>query len=138
VLVFFDNILIFNDSWSSHLQHVRVVLLWLRENNPAVKRIKCVFGTASIAYLGYVILVEGIAMDAEKVAAVKVWPTPCPICVVWGFLGLTGYYHKFIRSYSDIAAPLTQLLKQEAFRWTPEVEAAFNSLKAALTSTLVL
>jgi hypothetical protein len=63
---------------------------------------------------------------------------PRTVRAVHGFLGFTGYYKKFIYGYSDIAAPLTQLLKWESFRWSPEVEAAFKALKAAFTSVLVL
>jgi hypothetical protein len=88
VLVFFDDILIFSDSWSSHLQHIRVVLLRFCEHSLAVKRSKCAFGTESVAYLGHVISAEGVAMDAEKVAAVKAWPTPRTMRVMQGFLGL--------------------------------------------------
>jgi hypothetical protein len=72
-------------------------------------------------------------MDVEKVAAVKVWSTPRTVSIVQGFLSLTSYYRKFIRSNGDIADPLTQLLKREAFRWTPEAAMTFDSLKAALT-----
>jgi hypothetical protein len=71
VLVFFDDILIFSDSWSIHLQHVRVVLLGLREHSLAVKRSKCAFSIAFLTYLGHAILADGVTMDAEKVAAVK-------------------------------------------------------------------
>jgi hypothetical protein len=138
VLVFFDDILIFSDSWSSHLQHVRVVLHRLCEHSLVVKRSKCTFDTKSVVYLGHVISAEGVTMDAEKVAAVKVWLTPRTVHAVWGFLGLTCYYCKFIRSHGDIAAPLTQLLKREAFHWKPEAVAAFDSLKVALTSAPVL
>jgi hypothetical protein len=107
VLIFFGDILIFSDSWSSHLQHVRAVLHWLHEHSLAVKQSKCAFDTKSVTYLGHVISAEGVTMDAEKVAAVKAWPTPHTVRVVQGFLSLTGYYRKFIRSYGDIAAPLT-------------------------------
>jgi hypothetical protein len=103
-----------------------------------VKRNKCVFGTEFVAYLGHVISAEGVAMDTEKVATVKAWPPPRAVHAVRGFLSLTGYYRKFICSYNDIVAPLTQLLKREAFCWTPEAAAAFDSLKAALTSAPVL
>jgi hypothetical protein len=71
VLVFFDDILIFSDSWTSHLQHVRAVLQCLREHNLIVKRSKCIFGTTSMAYLGHVILAQGVAMDADKVSLSK-------------------------------------------------------------------
>jgi hypothetical protein len=77
-------------------------------------------------------------MDAYKVEAMRVWPLPRTVHAIRGFLGLTGYYRKFIQSYGGIAAPLTQLLKREAFSWTPATTAAFEALKAALTSALVL
>jgi hypothetical protein len=75
VLVFYD-ILIFSDSWSSHLQHVRAVLERLREQNLSVKKTKCSFGAESVAYLGHVISAQGVAMDADKVAVVHAWPQP--------------------------------------------------------------
>jgi hypothetical protein len=138
ILVFFDDILIYSDSWSSHLQHVRTVLQRLRNHNLAVKHSKCSFGTTTVTYLGHVITAQGVAMDAEKIAAVQAWPPPRTVRVVHGFLGLIGYYHKFIQSYGELAVPLTQLLKREALRWTPEASKAFDSLKAALTSAPVL
>jgi hypothetical protein len=107
VLVFFDDILIFNHSWSSHLQHVRVVLQRLRKHNLAVKQSKCSFGATMVQYLGHVISVQGVAMDADKVEAVRAWPLPQTVRAIRGFLRLTGYYWKFIQSYGDIAAPLT-------------------------------
>jgi hypothetical protein len=135
VLVFFDDILIFNGSWSVHLQHIHAVLGHLQEHSLAVKRSKCSFGASTVAYLGHVITVEGVAMDADKVAAVRAWLT---LRIVRGFLGLMGYYRKFIRGYGDIAAPLTRLLKREPFQWSSVVTAAFDALKNALTSAPVL
>jgi hypothetical protein len=138
VLVFFDDILIFSDSWSLHLQHVRVVLQRLWEHSLALKQSKCSFGATTVQCLGHVISDQGVAMDADKVEAVCVWPQPRTMCTVRGFLRLTGYYRKFIRSYGDIATPLTQLLKWEAFRWTPATTEVFEVLKAALTSVPML
>jgi hypothetical protein len=138
VLVFFDDILIFSDSWSTHLQHVRAILCRLCEHSLAMKRSKCSFDASMVAYLGHAISAEGVTMDADKVEAVRAWPTPRTVHTVHGFLGLTGYYRKFIRGYSDITAPLTQLLKRESFRWPPEATTAFNALKNALTSASVL
>lgn len=77
-------------------------------------------------------------MDAEKVEAVQAWPQPRTVHAVRGFLGLTGYYQKFIRSYGEIAAPVTQLLKRESFMWSPDAAAAFESFKTALTTAPVL
>jgi hypothetical protein len=121
-----------------HLQHVRAVLSGLQEHRLAVKRSKCSFGATTVAYLGHVISEDGVAMDADKVEAIRAWPAPRSIRAVQGFLGLTGYYRKFIRSYGDIADPLTLLLKRESFRWSPEAAVTFDALKQALTSTSVL
>jgi hypothetical protein len=115
VLIFFDDILIYSSSWSDHLQHVRVVLTTLRQHQLAVKQSKCVFGSRSVAYLGHVISAGGVSMDPAKVEAVQAWPTPRTPRALRGFLGLAGYYRKFIRDYDSISGPLTQLLKQEAF-----------------------
>jgi hypothetical protein len=137
-LFFFDDILIFSDSWSSHLQHVRAILERLRAHNLSVKKSKCSFGEHSVAYLGHVISAQGVAMDADKVEAVRAWPQPRNVRAVRGFLGLTGYYRKFIRSYGDIAGPLTQLLKCDTFHWTSAANTTFEALKVALTTAPVL
>jgi hypothetical protein len=77
-------------------------------------------------------------MDANKVAVVRAWPQPHTVRAVWGFLGLTGYYQKIIRSYGDIAAPHTQLLKRNTFCWTSTTTIEFEALKETLTIAPVL
>jgi hypothetical protein len=77
-------------------------------------------------------------MDADKVAAVTAWPMPHSPRALWGFLGLTGYYQKFIRDFGSIASPLTRLLRRDAFAWDDEATAAFEALKGALTMGPVL
>jgi hypothetical protein len=138
VLVFFDDILIYSTSWSEHLQHVGLVFTTLRAHDLFLKRSKCSFGTPSVAYLGHVISADGIAMDSDKVAAVASWPLPRSPRGVRGFLGLAGYYRKFIRDFGSIAAPLTRLLRKEAFVWTTEADEAFAAMKRALSSAPVL
>jgi len=96
VLVFFDDILIYSSSWSEHLQHVRLVFDALRTHELHLKRSKCSFGSSSVAYLGHVISAGGVAMDSAKVEAVASWPEPRSARGVRGFLGLAGYYRKFI------------------------------------------
>src|SRR3954468_20867639 len=90
VLVFFDDILIYSASWAEHLQHVAIVFNELRAHHLHLKRSKCSFGTPSVAYVNHVILAEGVAMDADKVAAVAAWPLPHSPRALRGFLGLAG------------------------------------------------
>ena len=91
-----------------------------------------------MAYLGHVISADDVAMDADKVAAVAAWPPPRSARGLRGFLGLAGYYRKFIREFGLIAAPLTRLLRRDAFAWDTEAEEAFQALKRALTTGPVL
>ena len=114
VLVFYD-ILIYSPSWVVHLQHVKAVLQLMRDHRLFAKWSKCYIGEPSVAYLGHIISTEGVAMDAEKDAAVEAWPRPRLARALRGFLGLTRYYQKFIAGYGAVAAPLTALLNQEAF-----------------------
>jgi hypothetical protein len=115
VLVFFDDILIYSASWADHLRHLRVILAVLRQHCLFVKRSKCSFGVDTVAYLGHTISGAGVAMDPAKVQAIHDWPQPRSARVVRGFLGLAGYYWKFVHNYGTIAAPLTALLKKEGF-----------------------
>ena len=138
VLVFFDDILIYSSSWSEHLQHMGLVFTALRAHGLFLKRSKCSFEAFSVAYLGHVISADGVAMDSDKVTAVASWSTPRSPRGVRGFLGLAGYYRKFIRDLGSIAAPLTRLLRKEAFVWTAEADEAFAALKRALSSAPVL
>jgi hypothetical protein len=138
VLVFFDDILVFSRSRSEHLQHVKLVFQTLRENKLALKQAKCSFGAEKVAYLGHIISAVGVAMDPSKVEAVEAWPLPRMLRALCGFLGLAGYYRKFIAGYGVVATPLTALLKREAFKWTDEAEEAFKLLKQALMTAPLL
>jgi hypothetical protein len=91
VLVFFDDILIYSNSWTEHIQHLKVVLNVLRANTLHVKRSKCHFATSTVSYLGHVISQEGVSMDASKVESVASWPTPKSVQGLRGFLGLARY-----------------------------------------------
>jgi hypothetical protein len=138
VLVFFDDILIYSKTWADHLRHLRAVLDELQRHQLFIKRSKCSFGAPSVAYLGHIISATGVAMDPAKVAAIHDWPPPRSVRAVRGFLGLAGYYRRFVHNYGTVAAPLTALLKKDGFVWDDAAMAAFTTLKAAVSSAPIL
>jgi hypothetical protein len=139
VLVFFDDILVYSASFQEHLHHLDLVFQWLATDQWRLKLSKCRFAQREIAYLGHVISERGISTDPAKITAISSWPTPASVRALRGFLGLAGYYRKFIRHFGLIAKPLTDLLRKDTmFIWTSVHESAFQSLKAALCSAPVL
>ncbi|GBG62636.1 hypothetical protein CBR_g31271 [Chara braunii] len=138
-VVYLDDILVFSRSVQEHVQHLALVLQALRDNQYKINREKSSFGVPSVVYLGHVISGEGLAPEATKVAAVQDWPRPANICDVRSFLGLASYYRKFIKNFSAIATPLTDLTKKDtSFLWTSECQEAFTRLKEALIRAPVL
>eukprot|EP00253_Pinus_taeda_P011892 PITA_11892 len=138
VLLFFDDILIYSKSWKDHVEHVDRVLQLLEEKQLYAKRSKRFFGVQEVEYLGHIVSHEGVKVDPSKIKAFKEWKIPTSIKHLRGFLGLTGYYHKFVKNYGRIAAPLTTLLKKDAFSWTSEATKAFEHLKEAMCQAPVL
>ncbi|XP_066384997.1 uncharacterized mitochondrial protein AtMg00860-like [Miscanthus floridulus] len=133
MLVFFNNILIFSSSWAEHLQDISIVLDALRAHRLHLKHSKCSFGGLLGSVPRPCDFSSGVTMDADKVAAVASWPTPRSTHGLRGFLGLTGYYRKYIHDFGVIAAPLTHLLHKDAFAWSDEADTAFQALKQALS-----
>lgn len=139
VLVFMDDILVYSASLEEHLRLLQEVFEIIRANHFFIKLSKCSFAQKEVEYLGHIISGQGVATEPSKVQAVKQWPTPVNLKQLRGFLGLTGYYRKFIKGYGLISQPLTDLLKKAVpFVWTSATEAAFQSLKQALISAPVL
>ncbi|KAL0542645.1 hypothetical protein IC582_008834 [Cucumis melo] len=138
VLVFFDDILVYSRNEKEHALHLEMVLKVLRQHELYANQKKCQFAQVKIEYLGHVISGEGVAVDPEKIKAICEWPRPTNVKETRGFLGLTGYYRRFVRNYGTIAAPLTQLLKKGGFSWTEEATQAFDRLKSAMVSLPVL
>jgi hypothetical protein len=138
VLVFFDDILIYSKTWKDHLTHVDQVLSLLTQHQLFLKQSKCAFGASEVEYLGHLVGKDGVRVDPKKIEAMQDWPHPKTLKSLRGFLGLTGYYRKFVKNYGKIAAPLTALLKKNSFNWTPAAAQAFQTLKMAMCTTPVL
>nr|CAE05068.2 OSJNBa0094P09.7 [Oryza sativa Japonica Group] len=139
VVVFIDDILIYSQSEEDHQHHLRLVLGKLREHQLYAKLSKCEFWLSEVKFLGHVISAKGVAVDPETVTAVTEWKQPKTVTQIRSFLGLAGYYRRFIENFSKIARPMTQLLKkEEKFVWSPQCEKAFQTLKEKLVSSPVL
>ncbi|GJZ90056.1 ty3-gypsy retrotransposon protein [Tanacetum coccineum] len=138
VLVFFDYILVYSTSWELHLQHLETVFSILQSNLFFANQSKCEFGSSSISYIGHTVSSKGVSIDPLKVKAIKDWPLPKNIKQLCGFLRLAGYYRRFAAHYASLAAPLTQLLRKDAFVWSDSATTVFNNLKHALMHTPVL
>jgi len=138
-LVFLDDILIYSRTLEEHEQHVRRVLDALREQKLYAKESKCEFFKHEVEFLGHNVGRDGVRMMEDKVQAIREWPTPRSVRDVRAFLGTAGYYRKFIRDFSAIAAPLSELTKDSVkFEWAAPHEAAFVHLKAAIAQGPVL
>jgi hypothetical protein len=119
VLVFFDDILVYSHTFEEHLQHLENVFSLLRHDHWCVKLSKCSFATRQIAYLGYVISSDGVSICLEKIKVVVQWPVPTNGKELRSFLGLVGYYRKFVQHFGVISRPLTELLRKNSlFVWT--------------------
>nr|AAM74397.1 Putative retroelement [Oryza sativa Japonica Group] len=139
VVVFIDDILIYSKSEEEHEQHLRLVLEKLREHQLYAKFSKCDFWLTEVKFLGHVITAQGVAVDPSNVESVTKWTPPKTVSQIRSFLGLAGYYRRFIENFSRIARPMTQLLKKdEKFKWTAECDKSFEELKKKLVSAPVL
>ena len=141
VIVFLDDILVFSKSLPDHIQHVNEVLTTLRANKLFAKQSKCSLFKQRIDFLGYVISSNGIEMESNKVQQIISWPQPQTVKHVRQFLGLAGFYRNFIKNFSGIAAPLSDLMKNtnsHVFTWTAECTKSFNELKQIISTEPVL
>ncbi|GMI89548.1 hypothetical protein HRI_002624100 [Hibiscus trionum] len=138
VLVFFDDILIYSVDGATHLKHLRTVLETLKGHQLYAKRSKCCFGSKEVDYLGYVIAGGCISMNESKVKSISTSPVPSTVKELRSFLGLSGYYRRFVKGYGCLARPLTDLLKKRAWKWGLQEEEAFRRLKEAACSAPVL
>ena len=141
VAVYLDDVVVFSETWENHLSHIRGVLQRLRKYNLTAKPKKCQFGMHECIYLGHIVGNGQVKPDPNKLAAVKDYPIPKTKKEVRCYLGLTGYYRKFIANFAKLAMPLSDLTKKslpDKVNWSTECEVAFNSLKKALCESPVL
>ena len=139
VVVFIDNILIYSKNEAEHEQHLRVVLQRLRDHQLYAKFSKCEFWLDMVKFLGHTISSEGISVDPSKVQEVMDWKPPTSVHQIRSFLGLAGYYRRFIPDFSRIAKPMTELLKKGVkYNWDAKCDEAFHTLRAHLTIAPVL
>jgi hypothetical protein len=139
VVVFIDDILIYSKTEEEHAEHLRIVLGRLRDQQLYAKFSKCEFWLKEVEFLGHVLSGAGISVNPNKVSSVVGWKPPRNVGEIRSFLGLAGYYRRFIENFSKIAKPMTELLKKDRkFEWTDDCEASFNELKTRLTTAPVL
>ncbi|GJW33445.1 putative nucleotidyltransferase, ribonuclease H, partial [Tanacetum coccineum] len=139
IVVFIDDILVYSKSKEEHEQHLRAVLGILREKKLYAKFSKCEFWLERVSFLGHVVSAKGIEVDPAKVEAVTNWPRPKSVTEVRSFLGLAGYYRRFVEGFSSLASPLTQLIRKGVkFEWNDEREKCFEELKKRLVTAPIL
>jgi hypothetical protein len=139
VLVFFDDILVYSPTLAEHLIHLKQVLQLLANGKWQVKLSKCSFAQQRLSYLGHIISGAGISTDPAKISAIQSWPQPANVKELRSFLGLAGYYRRFVKHFAIIAKPLTALLRKDSlYVWTPAHSEAFSTLKTALMTAPVL
>jgi hypothetical protein len=139
VVVFINDILVYSRSEEEHEGHLRLVLQKPQDHKLYAKLSKCEFWLKQVAFLGYVISKGGISIDPSKFQDVLSWKAPMSVTDILSFLGLAGYYQRFIEGFSKISKPMTELLeKDKKFEWMPACEASFQEFKKRLMTTPIL
>ena len=139
VVVYFDDILIYSKHLTDHVAHLRSVLLVLRAEHLFVNFKKCDFCSESVVFLGFIVGKDGLSVDEEKIKAIRDWPQPTTMSQVRSFLGLAGFYRRFVKDFSTIAAPLTELTKKSVpFEWGASQNQSFDTLRERLTHAPLL
>ncbi|KAK5784835.1 hypothetical protein PVK06_039374 [Gossypium arboreum] len=139
VVVFIDDILVYSRNETEHAEHLRLVLQILRDKQLYAKFSKCEFWLREVSFLGHVVSASGIRVDPNKISAILNWKPPRNITEVRSFLGLAGYYRRFVKGFSTIATPMTKLLQKDVkFEWTEKCQKSFDQLKTYLTEAPIL
>ena len=139
LLLYMDDLCIVSDTFQLHLDRLGQAFITLHKHGLRLNATKCQFVTTQAIFCGFRISAEGINPDLEKVAAIERIPTPTTVKEVKIFLGITGFYRRFIPRYATIAAPLTSMLAgEQTFQWSTHCQDAFNTLKRKLSTALIL
>ena len=139
VVVYFDDILVFNVYLEHRVTHLRTVLQILRKEHLYANMDKCLFGVDKLVFLGFVVSSTGVHVDEAKIDAIKTWPQPINLQQMQSFLVLVGFYRRFVKDFSTIASPLHALSKKNApFVWGPSKDTTFHELKNLLTHAPLL
>ncbi|KAJ8455645.1 hypothetical protein ONZ51_g12371 [Trametes cubensis] len=139
MVIYMDDILIFSDNVEDHHERTRRALHWLKDSDLFLKAEKCEFDRQEVEFLGSIIRPGVVAMDPVKLKAIIEWEPPKTVKQVQAFLGFGNFYRRFIRDYSKIVRPLTELTKKDQpFLWTPECQKAFDTLKKWFTEEPIL
>jgi hypothetical protein len=139
LLVFFDDLLIYNKTWGgtpstcgpNPFNHGRTVIVCTKES-------KCEFGMTEVLYLGHIIGAKGVQVHQEKITAIREWPILKTLTELRGFLGLCTYYRKFVKGFSQLCAPLTDLTKKGSFKWNDEAQVTMEKMKEVMSTCPVL
>jgi hypothetical protein len=137
--LWWDDILVYYQNEEAHEDHLRLVLQKLHNNQLYAKFSKCDFWLKEVAFLGHIITNGGIKVHPGKISEILNWKQPTDVSKIRSFLGLSGYYRRFIEGFSKIVKPLTSLLeKGKEFKWDEACQKCFEELKERLTTALVL
>ena len=127
MVVLIDDILIYSRDETEHTEHLRLVLQILRDKQLYAKFSKCEFWLNKVSFLGHVVSASGIRVDPSKVSAILDWKPPRNVSEVRSFLGLAGYYRRFVKGFSMISAPMTKLLQKDVkFEWSERCQKSFD------------
>ena len=138
-ICYLDDLILHLTTLGQHFKNLEMILQKLRGANLKLKPSKCFFLQTSVKFLGHLVSSKGLETDGNKTRLIEEWPLPTFLKQLRGFLGLAGYYRRFVKDFSKKAAPLNDLLKKNSrFQWTPACQSAFDELKAALQSPPVL
>ncbi|XP_045090164.1 uncharacterized mitochondrial protein AtMg00860-like [Aegilops tauschii subsp. strangulata] len=133
VVVYFDDILIYSKTLEDHVGHIKCVLAVLREEKLYANVEKCTFCTNKVVFLGFVVSAKAVEVDEEKIKAIREWVPPQNVSQVRSFLGLAGFYCRFVKDFSSIAAPMNELNKKDTpFQWGDAQDKSFQELKMRL------